>query len=329
MKAIRIHEDGGPEVLRYEDAPDPVPGPGRGADRAARGVAEPPRRLGAQGPALRAEAAHPRRRRRRRRRALGRASGIEPASASSSTPASSTATRITVIGEHTDGTHAELIAVPARTSTDSRPGSVSRRPRRSRSCSRPPTACSSRRRRLQEGEWVLVWGIGSGVAHRVARASRRRSARRSSSRLRAHEKLERARELGADATVNHETEDVAAARQGAHRRRRARRRRARRRGDVAALARRARGRPAASSSAVQRAGRTRRPPSTGSGGSSWPCSARRWARERISRVSTSSSPRAGAAGRRLRCSRSRRPRPRTSAWSAASSSARSSSPFPG
>ena len=26
MKAIRIHEDGGPEVLRYEDAPDPVPG---------------------------------------------------------------------------------------------------------------------------------------------------------------------------------------------------------------------------------------------------------------------------------------------------------------
>ena len=25
MKAIRIHEDGGPEVLRYEDAPDPCP----------------------------------------------------------------------------------------------------------------------------------------------------------------------------------------------------------------------------------------------------------------------------------------------------------------
>ena len=28
MKAIRIHEDGGPEVLRYEDVPDPVAGPG-------------------------------------------------------------------------------------------------------------------------------------------------------------------------------------------------------------------------------------------------------------------------------------------------------------
>ena len=27
MKAVRIHEDGGPEVLRYEDVPDPEPGP--------------------------------------------------------------------------------------------------------------------------------------------------------------------------------------------------------------------------------------------------------------------------------------------------------------
>src|SRR3954468_2776475 len=28
MKAVRIHEDGGPEVLRYEDVPDPEPGEG-------------------------------------------------------------------------------------------------------------------------------------------------------------------------------------------------------------------------------------------------------------------------------------------------------------
>src|SRR5437764_12125344 len=28
VKAVRIHEDGGPDVLRYEDAPDPEPGPG-------------------------------------------------------------------------------------------------------------------------------------------------------------------------------------------------------------------------------------------------------------------------------------------------------------
>ncbi|MBI4498967.1 MAG: quinone oxidoreductase [Chloroflexi bacterium] len=29
MKAMRIHETGGPEVLRYEDIPDPTPGPGQ------------------------------------------------------------------------------------------------------------------------------------------------------------------------------------------------------------------------------------------------------------------------------------------------------------
>src|SRR5919202_1432320 len=28
MKTVRVHEHGGPEVLRYEDAPDPRPGPG-------------------------------------------------------------------------------------------------------------------------------------------------------------------------------------------------------------------------------------------------------------------------------------------------------------
>src|SRR5258707_14776128 len=28
VKAVRIHEDGGPEVLRYEDVPDPTPDTG-------------------------------------------------------------------------------------------------------------------------------------------------------------------------------------------------------------------------------------------------------------------------------------------------------------
>ena len=29
MKAIRVHAFGGPENLKYEDAPDPKPGPGQ------------------------------------------------------------------------------------------------------------------------------------------------------------------------------------------------------------------------------------------------------------------------------------------------------------
>jgi NADPH:quinone reductase-like Zn-dependent oxidoreductase len=63
---------------------------------------------------------------------------------------------------------------------------------------------------LQDGEWVLIWGIGGGVAtaaHQVAKALGARTIVTSS-----HDwKLERARELGADATVNHATGDVAAA----------------------------------------------------------------------------------------------------------------------
>jgi NADPH2:quinone reductase len=39
VKAIRIHEPGGPEVLRYEDVPDPTPGPGEAlVEIAAAGV---------------------------------------------------------------------------------------------------------------------------------------------------------------------------------------------------------------------------------------------------------------------------------------------------
>ena len=29
MKAVRVHETGGPEVLRYEEVPVPTPGPGQ------------------------------------------------------------------------------------------------------------------------------------------------------------------------------------------------------------------------------------------------------------------------------------------------------------
>ena len=31
MKAVVVHQYGGPEVLKFEDYPDPVPGPGQSA----------------------------------------------------------------------------------------------------------------------------------------------------------------------------------------------------------------------------------------------------------------------------------------------------------
>ena len=68
VKAVRIHEDGGPEVLRYEDAPDPAPGSGEVLIGARGGLAQPSRHLAAPWSALGAQAADPRRGRRRGRR---------------------------------------------------------------------------------------------------------------------------------------------------------------------------------------------------------------------------------------------------------------------
>src|SRR5205807_4335797 len=66
------------------------------------------------------------------------------------------------------------------------------------------------RAHLVAGEWVLLWGIGSGVSTAglaIAKALGARTIVTSSS----DEKLARARELGADATVNHADGDVKAA----------------------------------------------------------------------------------------------------------------------
>jgi NADPH:quinone reductase-like Zn-dependent oxidoreductase len=63
---------------------------------------------------------------------------------------------------------------------------------------------------LEPGEWVLVWGVGSGIgtaALTLAKALGASVIATSSS----DEKLARAEELGADVTVNHADGDVTAA----------------------------------------------------------------------------------------------------------------------
>ena len=203
MKAIRIHEDGGPEVLRYEDAPDPVAGPDdvlvelRAASlnhldlwiRKGLPSVPKPRILGADGAGVIAGTDQ--------RVVIN--PGIELGDG-----------RIEVIGEHSDGTHAELIAVP-RSQVYPIPDDLS-----FEEAAAFPLVFETAYRmlatkaRLAEGEWLLVWGIGGGVATAslaIAKAVGAHVIVTSSSDA----KLARARELGADATVNHETEDVVAA----------------------------------------------------------------------------------------------------------------------
>ena len=202
MKAIRIHEDGGPEVLRYEDVDDPVPTEGeelvelRAASlnhldiwiRKGLPSVPKPRILGADGAGVIA--------------GTDRRVVINPAVIQNG--------RMRIVGENTDGTHAELIAVP-RDFIHPIPEGLGFE----EAAAFPLTFETAyrmlvTRARLLEGEWVLVWGIGGGVATAALTLAKALGANvvvTSSS----DDKLARASELGADACVNHATGDVVAA----------------------------------------------------------------------------------------------------------------------
>jgi len=211
VKAIRIHEDGGPEVLRYEDAPDPEPGPGEVLVRmrfaslnhldvwTRKGLPSvpKPRILGADGSGV-VEALGP------------GVDGLEPGQAVVINPGIEHDGVIHVIGEHTQGVHAELAAVPASSVYPLRDGVSFEEAAAFPLVYETAYRMLVTRAGLREGEWVLVWGIGGGVATavlRIAQALRAHTIVTSSS----DEKLDRARELGADVAVNHATGDVVAA----------------------------------------------------------------------------------------------------------------------
>ena len=208
MKAVQIHEDGGPEVLIVEEIPDPEPGPGEVlvAFRAAalnhidlwlrKGLPSvpKPRILGADGAGVVA--------------ALG--DGVEGLTLGQRVvlnPGIPRNGRIEVVGEHMDGTYCELKALPVDQlyplddDLSFEEGAAF------------PLVFETAHRmlvskaRVREGETVLIWGIGGGVAlacFEICRALGVHTIVTSSS----SEKLARARSLGADVTVDHTSEDV-------------------------------------------------------------------------------------------------------------------------
>ena len=211
MKAVRIHEEGGPEVLRYEDVPDPAPGEGEVLVRIAAASLNhldvwvrmglpsvpKPRILGADGAGV--------------VEALGTGvDGFAPGDRVVLNPGLEHGATIGVIGEHRDGTHCELIAVPAAQVFALDDALTFEQ------AAAFPLVFETAYRMLvtkaavQPGEWVLIWGIGGGVstaAFEICRALGAHTIVTSGS----DEKLERAREWGADVAVNHHTGDVVAA----------------------------------------------------------------------------------------------------------------------
>jgi len=208
MLAARIHEDGGPEVVRVEEVPDPVAGPGevlvrlRAASlnhldvwvRKGLPSVPKPRILGADGAGI--------------VEALGEGvTGLAAGDRVVLNPGLVHDDRVTVVGEHFDGTHAELIAIAAEQvfPLDDRLSFET--------AAAFPLVYETAYRMLvtreavTEGEWALIWGIGGGVAtaaFEICRAFGVRTIVTSGS----PEKLAGAREWGADVVVDHQREDV-------------------------------------------------------------------------------------------------------------------------
>ncbi len=196
MKAVRVHEGG---ILRYEEVPDPVPGPGRvlvelraaSVNRRDLLVRDPPGPAyafplplipGSDGTGV--------------RRDTGEEVVIYPA-LSWGEREDAAGPDYALIGGPADGTYAELIAVPEE--------NLFPKPRRlsfSEAAAVPVAGLTAYRAlfpvgRLQKGETVLVLGAGSGVSTFAVMLAAEAGARvlvTSSSR----EKIERAREIGAD-----------------------------------------------------------------------------------------------------------------------------------
>ena len=211
MLAARIHEDGGPEVLRLEEVPDPVAGAGEVVVRlrtsalnhldvwVRKGLPSvpKPRILGADGAGV--------------VESLGDGvDGLEVGQRVVLNPGIEHGSRITVVGEHCDGTNAELIAIDAKQvfplDDDLTFEEAAAFPLVFETAYRMLVT----RAGVQEGQWALIWGIGGGVAtaaFELCRALGVRTIVTSGSQA----KLDAARDWGADVTVNHAEEDVPAA----------------------------------------------------------------------------------------------------------------------
>ena len=223
MKAVRFHAHGSPDVLRYEDAADPIPGPGDALVRV-------------RACALNHLDLWQRRGMERVRIPFPHISGAEVAGEVITTPNNEFApgrrvmlqpglscgrcaacldgrdnecAHYDVLGYRSDGGYAELVKVPVQ-NLIAIPDSIGF----IEAAAFPLTFLTAwhmlmTRANLLAGENVLVLGAGSGVGQAAIQIAQIHGARVIAT-AGTDEKLARARQLGAREVVNHSTEDVAA-----------------------------------------------------------------------------------------------------------------------
>lgn len=221
MKAVALYEHGGPEVLTYGDLPDPTIGPGDVLIRLKASALNRmdlfaregwkglkldfPHILGADGAgkveAVGAEVEDVR---------SGDAVVANPglncgACAACRRGEDSLCETYGILGEHRNGTYAELLSLPARNVLPMPKG-----------VSFPEAAAVPlvfmtawrmlvERARVQEGETVLIMGAGGGVASAAIQIAKLQGATVYATTS-TEEKLRKAREIGADAAFNYREE---------------------------------------------------------------------------------------------------------------------------
>jgi len=223
VRAVRMHRHGGPEVLAYEEAPDPAVGPTDvlvrvravsvnhidiwvrnglprlrlqfphilGADVA--GVVEA---LGAAANDLEVGAE------------VMLAPGVSCGRCASCAAGDDTfCPTYSILGEHIDGGYAEQIAVP-RVNVLAKPRHLSFE----EAAAVPLVFVTAwnmlvTRARIRRGETVLIWGAGSGIGSAAIQIARLHGARVIATAGAAW-KLDRARVLGALDMINHAEQDV-------------------------------------------------------------------------------------------------------------------------
>jgi NADPH:quinone reductase-like Zn-dependent oxidoreductase len=115
--------------------------------------------------------------------------------------------RVTVVGEHFDGTHAELIAIGAEQVFPLDDGMSFETAAAFPLVFETAYRMLVTREAVKEGDWALIWGIGGGVAtaaFELCQAFGVRTIVTSGS----PEKLASARDWGADVVLNHHEDDV-------------------------------------------------------------------------------------------------------------------------